>query len=59
MADGFSDKVLRCADCPNTFVFTARDQRFYHEKGFDDPKRCKSCRDLKKAKYDAREAAAR
>ena len=43
------DKTLTCVDCGNEFVFTAGEQEFYKEKGFDnDPKRCKDCRDKKK-----------
>lgn len=58
MNDGLSDKTIQCVACEKTFIFTARDQRFYasHEPPFDPPKRCKPCRDAKKAKYEAREA---
>ena len=31
------------------FVFTAGEQEFYQEKGFqNEPQRCKACRDAKK-----------
>ncbi|MBC7075750.1 MAG: zinc-ribbon domain containing protein [Syntrophomonadaceae bacterium] len=41
----FEDKVLVCQDCGEEFVFTAGEQEFYHEKGFEnEPKRCKNCR---------------
>lgn len=44
------DKTLICVDCGAEFVFTAGEQEFYKEKGFDnEPKRCKACRDKKKA----------
>jgi len=37
----FKDKVIICADCGNPFTFTAREQRFYSEKGFpNEPVRC-------------------
>lgn len=46
----YKDKTIKCVDCGTEFVFTARDQEFYAEKGFtNEPKRCKSCRDKKKA----------
>ena len=46
----FQDKTIKCVDCGTEFVFTARDQEFYKEKGFtNEPKRCKACRDKKKA----------
>ena len=41
----FEDKVLVCRDCGNEFVFTAGEQEFYAEKGFEnEPSRCPSCR---------------
>ncbi len=44
------DKTLKCQDCGADFVFTAGEQEFYAEKGFNnEPKRCKECRDKKKA----------
>jgi CxxC-x17-CxxC domain-containing protein len=49
MAD-FEDKTLHCADCDQDFVFTAREQDFYAEKGFqNEPKRCPDCRRNAKA----------
>lgn len=45
----YQDKTIKCVDCGKEFVFTARDQEFYHEKGFkNEPKRCKDCREKKK-----------
>ncbi|MEA1960911.1 MAG: zinc-ribbon domain containing protein [Bacillota bacterium] len=41
----FEDKILVCQDCGEEFVFTAGEQEFYHEKGFEnEPKRCQDCR---------------
>lgn len=41
----FIDKVLKCVDCGNDFVFTAGEQLFFHDKQFkNDPKRCKQCK---------------
>lgn len=45
----YEDKTLTCADCAQPFVFTARDQEFFAGKGFQPPKRCKPCREAKKA----------
>ncbi len=51
----FEDKTLVCQDCGNEFTFTAGEQAFYKEKGLEnEPKRCKSCRDKRKAEYKAR-----
>ncbi len=45
----YEDKELVCKDCGKTFVFTAGEQQFYAEKGFqNEPQRCKECRDAKK-----------
>ena len=45
----YEDKTLVCKDCGNEFVFTAGEQEFYAEKGFqNEPQRCKECRIAKK-----------
>lgn len=47
---GFIDKELQCSDCGATFTFTAAEQEFYLSKGYtNEPKRCASCREAKKA----------
>ncbi|MBZ4665461.1 zinc-ribbon domain containing protein [Mahella sp.] len=46
----YEDKVLVCKDCGREFVFTAGEQEFYAERGFqNEPARCKDCRDSRKA----------
>lgn len=45
----FEDKVLKCVDCGCDFTFTAGEQEFYQEKGFqNEPTRCKECRIARK-----------
>lgn len=44
-----ADKTLTCSDCGMEFAFTEREQAFYAEKGFSDPRRCASCRASRKA----------
>jgi DNA-directed RNA polymerase subunit RPC12/RpoP len=45
----FKDRTLKCSDCGADFVFTAGEQEFYAEKGFDnEPKRCQECRSKRK-----------
>ena len=39
---------MTCADCGREFAFSAEEQRFFREKGFDPPKRCKECRQARK-----------
>lgn len=51
----YKDKTIKCLDCGKEFIFTARDQEFYAEKGFNnEPKRCKDCREKRKAKRNNR-----
>ena len=45
------DKVIKCKECGEDFVFTENEQKFYAEKGFPEPKRCKFCRPLKRDNY--------
>ena len=44
-----ADKNLTCSDCGMEFAFTEREQAFYAEKGFSEPRRCPSCRASRKA----------
>ena len=41
-------KVIVCKDCGKEFDFTAGEQEFYAEQGFNEPVRCKECRQAKK-----------
>ena len=46
----YEDKTLKCKDCGQEFVFSAGEQEFYAERGFqNEPQRCKACRDARKA----------
>lgn len=46
----YEDKILVCKECGQEFVFTAGEQEFYAERGFqNEPQRCKTCRDARKA----------
>ncbi len=45
----FQDKVLVCRDCGKEFLFSAGEQAFYAEKGFqNEPTRCRNCRAARK-----------
>ncbi|WP_196601510.1 zinc-ribbon domain containing protein [Pectinatus frisingensis] len=45
----YQDKTLTCKDCGKEFIFTAGEQEFYAEKGFqNEPSRCHECRDAKR-----------
>lgn len=46
----FEDKTIVCSDCGAEFIHSASDQTRYAERGFtNDPKRCRECRDKRKA----------
>ena len=46
----YQDETLVCRDCGKEFVFTAGEQEFYAEKGFQNkPTRCRDCRQAHKA----------
>ncbi len=46
----YQDKTLACRDCGQEFTFTAGEQEFYAEKGFqNEPTRCMDCRHAHKA----------
>lgn len=50
----FEDKILVCKDCGAQFTFTAGEQEFYAEKGFqNEPTRCKACRTNRKTQRNA------
>ncbi len=40
---------LTCVECNSEFVFSADDQQFHAERGYQEPKRCTSCRQSKRA----------
>jgi hypothetical protein len=51
----FEDQTRTCSDCGDEFIWTAGEQEFFHEKGFTDPpKRCKTCRQARKADREQR-----
>lgn len=55
----FVDREIQCLDCSQGFVFTAGEQEFYERKGFkEEPKRCKPCRDQRKARRNDTPVAA-
>jgi CxxC-x17-CxxC domain-containing protein len=43
-----ADKALVCADCSSEFMFTASEQEFFAERQFSEPRRCPSCRAVRK-----------
>ncbi len=46
------DQTIQCKDCGNQFTWTAEEQEFYQQKGFNAPLRCKDCRAKARANFD-------
>ncbi len=45
----YQDKTLVCKECGQEFIFSAGEQAFYEERGFEhEPQRCKACRNKRK-----------
>ena len=40
----FVDFELMCKLCGKTFVWSAGEQQFYHDKGLSRPNKCQACR---------------
>lgn len=52
----FEDRILTCKECGQEFTFSASEQEFYAEKGFqNDPARCPECRAARKRARGPRE----
>lgn len=50
----YQDKTMVCRDCGNEFIFSAGEQEFYAEKGFqNEPTRCRDCRQNRKTSRPA------
>ena len=45
---------IKCQDCGEEFTFTENEQKFYEEKGFVPPKRCKACRNARTLRLNKR-----
>jgi CxxC-x17-CxxC domain-containing protein len=39
-----TDRTLTCVQCGQDFTFSAQDQQYHAERGYQDPKRCPTCR---------------
>ena len=50
----YQDKSIVCSDCGSTFTFSADEQEQFASRGYtNEPKRCSTCRDARKAKQPA------
>ena len=53
----YTDKNLTCADCGQEFTFSGSEQQFYAERQFSEPRRCPTCRAVRKAQRGDQAAA--
>ena len=44
----FRDKTIRCVDCGASFIFTSGEASYYFQKQLIEPKRCRSCREMRR-----------
>lgn len=52
------DASIMCVDCSESFIWTAGEQVFFHDKGLQNPpKRCKPCKHAKNERLAAITAA--
>ncbi len=47
----YENRYLTCVGCGKIILFSPRDQIFFAEKGWNKPKRCKSCRELRRKSF--------
>jgi hypothetical protein len=56
MHEAFEDRELNCVDCGSPFTWAGGEQAFYQKQGFSEPKRCKRCREAKRAQFEDKTA---
>jgi hypothetical protein len=50
----YFDKTISCRMCKTSFVHSAENQCYFKTKGFEDPKNCNMCKNVKKTSYNNR-----
>lgn len=48
------DTRITCSDCGRSFIFSAKEQKFYEDNGYVPPKRCRYCRTRRKENIERR-----
>lgn len=56
MTPEYQDITIRCADCAESFYWTASEQQFYASRELSRPRRCRACRAIRRAERDTYEA---
>jgi len=50
------DLIINCSWCKKDFTFLVKDQKYFKNKSFDAPKKCKDCRLKKKQIFADKQA---
>ena len=45
----YTDRTLTCVECWSEFTFSADDQEFHASRGYQEPKRCPTCRQARRS----------
>jgi hypothetical protein len=48
----YRDQELTCTDCGRRFLWGAREQEFYAEKGYRRPGRCNGCKQAQREEFE-------
>lgn len=51
-SNDYEDIELICIDDGRPFTWSALDQAYYAERGYNDPKRCPACRAARRAAFE-------
>ena len=49
-----NDRELTCADCGRSFTWSAAEQDYFRQQGYEPPKRCKLCQQAERSRRAAR-----
>ncbi len=50
----YEDRTLSCVECGQSFTFSADDQAYHAERGYEnEPKRCPACRQAKRSRRNS------
>jgi len=50
----FSDITISCNWCKKDFIFYVKDQKYFKNRNFENPTKCKDCRLKKKQIFEAK-----
>lgn len=48
----YEHRFLHCVSCQKEFAFTIGEQRFYGQRGYEDPRHCPDCREERRVRRE-------